>query len=244
MEYCNMSKRLHKEGFVREDGKVYWRYQKEKGHIWITPEQYAAYVATRRRYRRACLEEYYRQREKQNPIDRSYYGKYCFRRNRYFIGLTASGKENWVIKEKYLNHREKQNKNRKKFSEKLRMQEKPNLKIGDQHPDNPELFVCFFIGNKPYFGSKTRLLETQERRKIACRKRDIKYKKIRTDKLSKLENKHRRGDVHPENGAVFWEYNIRCKEIWLAPEVFTEKREKDLQKRKNLRLKKKGLPNV
>jgi hypothetical protein len=236
--------RAHKEGYVREDGMVYWRYHKDRGHVWITKEKYQQYIKTRVNYRKIGLEEYYRRREKIDPMDRSYYGKYSFQKNRYFIGLSVSGKEVWTTKEKFLKHKEQKNKNSKKFLEKLKMQAKSNLKMGDPHPENSDLVVCFFIGNKPYFGSKEKLNRVLESRKISYRKRNIKYRKIRTEKLAKMENRLKRGAVHPENGTLFWEYNCRCKEVWLSVEKFYELQNIQKERRKRSRLKKKEESNV
>lgn len=232
-----MGKYLHKEGFVREDGMVYWRYHKEKGHIWLTKEKYEMYVQTRKKYRQAGLKEYYSSREKLDPSDRSYYGKYSFAKNKYFIGLSVSGKEVWVCKERYIKHRERQNRNRYKYLCKLRAQEKTNLKVGDQHPDNKELFVCFFIGNKPYYGSKDKLQKVLERRRFSYRLRDIKYKKMRKEKLAKLQKRHHRGDINPENGTIFWEYNSCGEEKWLDSAEFNIRHAKEKQRRARSRQK-------
>jgi len=236
-----MGKYLFKEGHVREDGMIYWRYRKDKGHVWITQEQYKKYVETRKKYRELCLKEYYKQRSKLNVMDQSFYGKYCFAKNRYFIGVGSSGKEIWTTKEKYLKHRDKQNRNRRNFIKKLKSQPKPDLKIGDPHPDNKDLFVCYFIGNKPYFGSEQKLKTVVESRKTSIRKRDIKYKRLRKERLAQIEKKHRRGDVHPENKTLFWEYNIQGKEKWLPFEEFKLRHDKEKERRRINRLKQKGL---
>lgn len=239
-----MSVRAHKEGYVREDGMVYWRYRRDRGDVWITQEKYQQYLNTRKNYRKRSLEEYYKRREKIDPMDRSYYGKYSFQKNRYFVGLSVSGKEVWVTKEKFLKHKEQKNKRRRNFLSKLKLQQKPNVKVGDTHPENSDLVVCFFIGNKPYFGSKEKLNQVLESRRISYRKRNIKYRKTRAEKLAKMESRLKRGVVHPENGTLFWEYNCRCKEVWLPAEKFHELRNKEKERRKRLRLKKKEVSNV
>lgn len=239
-----MENKKYKEGFVREDGMVYWRYRKDRGHVWLTQEKYKEYVDARKKYRLFCAQEFYKMREKIDPMDRSYFGKYSFAKNKYYIGISTSGKEVWVHKEKYLKYREKQNANRNKFAAKLRMLEKPSLKIGDPHPENNELFVCYFIGNKPYFGSKEKLETIRENRKISCRKRDIKYLRLRRETLLKMANKRRRGDLHPDQDKIFWEYNNRGAEKWLSCEEFKRRHELELQRRKLNRLKSKDKQNV
>ena len=70
-------------------------------------------------------------------------------------------------------------------------------------------------------------------------KRYIKAKKIRQHILKNIENRKRKGDSRQEDNKLFWEYNRTGKEIWLDPEIFHIKRNKDNNRRKLYRKKKK-----
>lgn len=241
-----MSNRPYKEGAQREDGKYYWRYDKYKNkEIWISKEQLDRRRATRTAYRKACAEEYYKRQAKKPIEDRNYFGKYDFAKDKYFAGVSASGKEIWYPKEKFLKLKMRCNKNKRDFVARQKKYTGKHAKIGDVSPDNPSLFCIFKIGNKPYYGSAEKLEQWRESRGISYRKRNIKYGKKRREILSKLEKRIKRGYVHPENGTIFWEYNCYGKEIWLSSDVFKIKREAHIQIRRNYRLKEKakGLKN-
>jgi len=233
-----------KEGFVREDGKVFWKSCKEKGDIWLTPEQYQKWCDTRKRYRQRCAQEYYKRREKQNPMDRNYFGKYDFARNLYFVGISSAGKEVWVNKDRLEKILERKKRYKKNYIKKLQEAPKNNLKFGDQHPDDPNLYVYLIVGNKPFFGTKEKL----EERKKALRKsgilRDIKYKHKRKDILQKLgDNRIHRGAYDLTTGLVFWEYTQTGNEKWLPVDQFHKLRLADCEKRKRDRQRKKLLSN-
>ena len=232
-----MINRLHKEGFQREDGKYYWLYNKtKKKHIWLTKEQLERRKATRSAYRKACIEEYNKRQAKKAPEDRNYFGKYSFAKNKYFISVSSSGKEVWYVKEKFLKFKMQCQKNKRNFVERLKQFDGKHVKIGDVCPDNPSLFCIFKIGNKPYYGTAKKLKQWREARAMSYRKRNIKNRKHRREKLRMLEKRLRRGDVHPENNMIFWEYNCKGKEIWLPSDEFHVKRQTETLKRRKNRL--------
>ena len=231
-----------KEGFVREDGKIFWKKCKEKGEIWLTSEQYQKWCETRKNYRQRCAQEYYKRREKLNPMDRPYFGKYDFSRNLYYIGVSSSGKEVWVNKQRYENLLERRKKYRSKYAQRLQEEPKTNLKLGDVHPDNPNLYVILLIGNKPFFGSKEKLAERRNSLRRSGIKRDIKYKHKRKQILEQLgENRIHRGAYDLKTGLVFWEYSQNGKERWFPVDHFHKLRIADCEKRKRVRQRKKVL---
>lgn len=236
------SKSAHKEGDQREDGKYFWRFSKTKNkEIWITKEQLDKWRATRKAYRKMCAEEYRRREAQKAPEDQNYLGKYDFAKNRYFAGVSASGKELWWSKDKYLRLRELRNRSKKAFVEKMKKLPNTGVKIGDVHPDNPELFCVFKIGNKPFYGDAAKLQEGRESRARTYRKRTIKNKKRKAQAMLYVTNKYKRGDKHPENGTLFWGYNSVGKEQWLPKDVFVVKRAKESARRQGLRKRKKML---
>jgi hypothetical protein len=239
-----MIDKKYKEGFVREDGKVFWRYQQGRGEIWITPEQYESRKKSRKEYRRKCIAEYRRSAINRDIDNMVYYGKYCQHKNAYFIGLSSSGKDMWVTEEKFLRHRLRLRNRNKTYREKVSKYPKSNLKFGDQHPENPELFVRYFIGNKPFFGTAQELAETKKSRSISYRKRFEKYKEIRRQKLLALTNKLKRGTFSIERNAYFWNYDIKGDEVWLRKDVFDRKHQQEKAKRNLNRAKKRANHNV
>lgn len=233
-----------KEGFVREDGKVFWKNCKKKGEIWLTQEQYKKWCETRSKYRQRCAEEYYKRREKQNPMDRAFFGKYDFSRNLYFVGISSAGKEMWVNKERFENILQRRKKNKSNYIKRLQKAPETNFKFGDQHPNDNNLYVYLIVGNKPFFGTKDKL----EKRRKSLRKtgilRDIKYKHKRKDILERLgEKRIHRGAYDLETGLVFWEYSQNGKERWLPVDHFHKLRTAGCQKRKKNRQHKKLLSN-
>ena len=236
----------YKEGFIREDGKFFWRDSKLKGEIWLTEEQFKKRVATRTEYRKRCAELYKKMRDEKNVMDRPFFGKYSFAKNKYFIGMTSSGKENWVSKEKFERFKVKQENCKKRYIEKLRKLPKTNLKFGDPHPENPDLFVTLLIGNKPFFGNAEKLQEVIEKRNRFQKNKVIKNQIIRRDKLNKLDKKHRlrRGHIDDITGNIFWEYDVKGDPKFLPPDVFHEKRNKANEKRKRNRDIKKTLKSI
>jgi hypothetical protein len=157
--------------------------------------------------------EYYKRREKLNEMDRPYFGKYDFSRNLYYIGVSSAGKEVWINKQRYENLLERRKKYRSNYVKKLQQEPKTNLKFGDPHPDDPNLFVIIMVGNKPFFGPKERLDIRRECLRRTGVKRDIKDRHKRKQILEQLgENRIPRGAYDLETGLVFWEYSQNGKE--------------------------------
>ena len=223
-----------KRGTVREDGKVFARMLNGK-ELWITKQQYEKREKKRKEYVRRCIQAYYRRRKSIRRI-----GEYDHQRNLYFCGVTSSGKEIWANKKFYEIRKKIIIRSKKKYVERCKSNYEPNnLKIGDVNPNNPNEYVVHKIGNKVFFGSISRLKEKLEKRKIIYMKRYIKAKKIRQHILKNIENRKRKGDSRQEDNKLFWEYNRTGKEIWLDPEIFHIKRNKDNNRRKLYRKKKK-----
>ena len=227
-----------KEGTVREDGLVYWRYDKMKGrHIWLSPQKYEEYCEKRKSYRKMCVEAYHKRQQELPDDEKNYFGKYDWKKNKYFIGISTSGKEVWYYKARFENLVARRQEYRKKYLDKARLLPKNKLRIGDKNPDNPEEYVINFIGNMPRFGDIQKLELANLNRKICQKKMSAKYRKERKEKLSKLFHKRRRGDINSE-GNVFWEYDRRANEVWYTPDVFAIRQSAVLAKKKLRRLKK------
>lgn len=205
-----------KRGTVREDGKVYFRKSKGK-ELWLTPEAYKNALNKEYKYRQKCLEIY----KSLKKIKRSF-GEYDAQKNLYFIKISSSGKEVWRPKAWYERFRDKQNKNKRKHYEKLKSLPKVNVKVGDVHPNNPDLFVLYKNGNKITYGNSKKLEHVIESRRILVLKRDIKNKKMRQKALDGIQ-KIKKGTVNPENNLIFWHYNEIGKEKWVTKEVFEKK---------------------
>jgi len=222
-----------KRGTVREDGKVFWVYRKGK-EVWTTKEQYDKRENTRKAYVRMCQQEYKKLQVKKLSHERNYVGKYDYSRNLYFMSISTSGKEVWGTKFQLEKYRKRLNDRRKDMSERLKKLQN-DLKFGDPNPNNPQEFVCFFIGKKPYFGSAKKLEERKKSRAISYRKLDMFYKTKRMMVLQALNKRLRRGAINQENGLIFWEYSESGKEIWFVKEIFDERQEKEKIRRKKYR---------
>ncbi len=222
-----------KRGYVREDGKVFARKARGK-ELWLTKEQYEKRELKRKAYVKKCQELYKKHRKEQRS-----FGDYDHKKNLYFIGISTSGKEIW--RSKYFLEKRKiiNNKNKKKYVNKCHELPKTSLKLFDQHPENPNLYVIHKLGNKIFFGNKKRMEEKKEKLRIIYIKRYLKAKKIRQFKLDNIANRIKRGTKHPTENLIFFEYNRVGKEIWLDPNKFKEKRDKECQKRRQIRLNKK-----
>lgn len=230
---------MPKEGFVREDGMVYWRRHTTRGDVWLTAEKYQEYCQKRKAYRTMCREAYYRRQAELPPEERNYFGKYNWKTNKYFVDVTASGKEFWVYKKRFEELAARRKGYRRRYLDKMHKLPKAGLKIGDTNPDNPNEYVLHFTGNMPRFGTLEQLQTSQEGRKISYKKMHAKYRKIRREKLKWMSNKLKRGTIDPETGMIFWEYGRFGQPVWLPPEQFTVKHEVEkARRRKNRALKK------
>lgn len=221
-----------KRGTVREDGKVYCRKIKNK-EIWLTKEQYEKREESRKKYVSRCQELYKKYRKQVRK-----FGEYDHQKNLYFIGVSSSGKEVWRSK-KFLEKRKKaQTERKKEYNERCKNLEKNNLKLFDTHPENPNLFVINKVGNKCFFGNFKKMQEKKEKLKITYLKRYFKCKKRRQEILNGTD-RIKRGTKNQETGLIFFQYDRIGKEIWLKPEVYEMKRNKELEKRRRNRLLKK-----
>lgn len=224
-----------KRGTIREDGKVFARYLKGK-EIWITKEQYEGREKTRKEYAKKCTLAYRKMCKDKKSI-----GDYDFNKNLYFIGISNSGKEIWRSKEFLEKFRRKQNLNKKRYTEKCKNLPKTNLKFGDQHPENPELFVVSKSGNKCFFGTKQKLEAKKEALRIIRLKRFYKAKKIKQIVMDNISVKKKRGEIRPEDNFIFFGYSRVGKEIWYSPQIFNEKRNRENLKRRQKRAKAKEI---
>ncbi len=226
-----------KRGTVREDGKVFWTYKDDK-ECWITKEQFEKRENTRKEYVRRCRQRYRERQLAKHPVHRNFIGKYDIARNLYFSHITTSGKEVWLSKEQLEKKRKRHTIYRRKMYQKLKEQHPvTSLKIGDRNTQNPNEYVIFFIGNKPYFGSKSQLEKRQEGRAICYRKRNEKYKRLREEKMNSLEKRIRRGTVNPETGLVFFQYNASGKERWVTNEFYQKELERERKNKQRLKQK-------
>jgi hypothetical protein len=221
-----------KRGTIREDGKYFWGYKKEK-EIWLTKEQYEKWDDTRKDYVRRCRNRYYERQAAKHIIDRNYIGKYDSSKNLYFLKISTAGKEIWGTKHQLEAFSKQHTIYRRRMYYKL-LEQHPvtGLKIGDKNPDNPNEYVVFFIGNKPYFGSKHHLKERQKSRAISYRKRTQKYKLQREAKLRSIEKRIKRGTENPETGLVFYCYAQNGNERWITKEYYQKILEQERIKKK------------
>jgi hypothetical protein len=230
----------YKAGQKREDGLVFWRHTNEKGDIWITQAQFDHRKESAREYKRKAAAYYYALERAKKPEDRNYFGRYFPHIEKYFLKVSGSGKPIYGTKAEVEQLRRQHAIYKKKFVEKHQKLPKTDLKIGDRHPTQPGLFVVYFIGNKPYFDSSDKLKEVLESRRRATKKRYYKSKKIRRERLDKLDKRRKRGDVDNVTGLIFWAYNRIAKEIWLDKTIYDAKHTADLARRKLDRQKKNG----
>jgi hypothetical protein len=222
-----------KRGTVREDGKVFCRISKGK-EIWLTKEKYEERENKRKEYVRQCQELYKKYRKEKRK-----FGECDYKRNLYFIGISSSGKEIWRNKA-FLEKRKRQHNLRKKeYNKRCLELPQTNLKFGDPHPENSNLFVVHKIGNKCFFGTKSKLKKVKESKRMTYAKRYFKSKKKRNEILKNKIERKKRGEIRIEDNKVFWEYNRVGKEIWLDHEIFHLKRNKEIERRKSYRNKRK-----
>lgn len=209
-----------KRGTAREDGKIFWGYKKNE-ELWITKEQYEKRENTRREYICKCRQRYYERQQAKHEVERNFIGKYDSARNLYFLRVSSSGKEIWGTKYQLEEFRKKHTGYRRKMYQRLLEQHpKTGLKIGDKNPENPNQYVIFFIGNKPYFGSKHQLKGRQQGRAISYRKRNEKYKLQREAKLKSIDKRIKRGTENPETGLLFLYYTQSGNERWVTKEHY------------------------
>jgi hypothetical protein len=227
----------YKRGFVREDGLVFARMQDGK-EVWVTADSYARRENTRRAYVKKAYDAYKR-RQLAKPIeDRNYLGRYDPYRDKYFLGLSSSGKEIWGSKDMLIRKRKMADKRRREFRERCDALEHQDKGFGQPHPTKPGLFVILRIGNKLYYGNQDRLNQISAGRQRSYKKRNIKYRRRRDDILRSLTVRHKRGDIGTD-GLIFWEYTLTAKEIWLAPEDYAIKHKASCDRRKKYHERKK-----
>ena len=227
-----------KRGTIREDGKVFARMQKGM-QLWLTKEQYENREIKRKNYVRKCLELYKKLKKEPKSI-----GDYDHRKNLYFIGISSSGKEVWRNKVFLDKFRKRQDLRRKEYVKRCSDLPVKNLKFGDQNPDNPNLFVIHKVGNKCFFGNKKKLKEKKESLRITYAKRYLKSKKKKQTIMNNITVKLKRGATREQDNCIFFEYNRIGKETWLTPEIYNEKRNKEIFKRREIRRKEKETKQV
>ena len=218
-----------KIGTIREDGKVFARMQRGV-QLWLTKEQYENREIKRKIYVKKCLELYKKLKKEPRSI-----GDYDHRKNLYFIGISSSGKEVWRSKVFLDKFRKRQDLRRKEYVKRCSDLPVKNLKFGDQNPDNPNLFVIHKVGNKCFFGNKKKLKEKKESLRITYAKRYLKSKKKKQTIMSNITVKLKRGAVREQDNYIFFQYNRIGKEIWLNPEIYKLKRDKEILKRREKR---------
>lgn len=228
---------MPKRRTVRSDGKIYDRIDGDGKEIWLTPEQFEKREKTRKEYVNKCILSYKRRQQRKPAEERNFLGKYDPSRNLYFRGITSSGKEIWVTKQRLEEYRQKCNERRKNYNERCKQLPKIEGKIGDPHPSIPGLFIIFRAGNKLFYGDEVRLAAVRTSRARSYVKRNIKYRKKRKELLAGLQNKLSRGHQHPYDDLLFYEYNSHGREVWLPPDEFNKRREYDLARRRAKRLK-------
>lgn len=222
-----------KIGTIREDGKVFARMQRGV-QLWLTKEQYENREIKRKIYVKKCLELYKKLKKEPRSI-----GDYDHRKNLYFIGISSSGKEVWRSKVFLDKFRKRQDLRRKEYVKRCYDLPVKKLKFGDQNPDNPNLFVIHKVGNKCFFGNKKKLKEKKESLRITYAKRYLKSKKKKQTIMGNIIVKLKRGTTREQDNYIFFQYNRIGKELWLAPEIYKLKRDKELLKRRENRRRKK-----
>lgn len=227
-----------RRGHIREDGKVFIRYLKGK-EVWGTMESFQKRQQTIRNYTKKSRKLAKSLLKKQHS-----FGDYDFQRNLYFIGLSTSGKEVWKNKQFFEKYVARSKASKKKYIEKCKQIESTNLKIGMQNPSNPKEYLVYKTGNKCFFGTIGDLEKRKEICKMAQLKLYFKNKKIRKEKLENLEIKRKRGDTRSQDNKIFFYYSDNGNEIWLEPEEFNRRRNRELERKKIRRKNKKLLKEV
>jgi len=221
-----------KRGTVREDGMIYFRLKKGKEE-WLTKERYKEEIAKEKKYRLKCRQMYYAMRKEVFS-----FGQYDEKRNLYYIGISSSGKPIWRNK-KFLERRIARNViSKKRYYQKCCMMPATDFKLGDPHPENPNLFVILKLGNRITWGDAKRLAEYKEKRRIWELKRDFRNKRKKAKRLEGVE-KIIKGTKRPDKNLIFWKYTDTGNEVWLEPETFAVKREHRNLKRRLARKRKK-----
>lgn len=219
-----------KRGTVREDGLVFYRMAKGKPR-WVTPEKYKTECDKVTAYRKKCIAMY-----KKLGKEKRKFGEYDSKRNLYFIGISTSGKEIWQPKAVLDRKRQLLSKGKKKYYEKCRALPNLHAKIGDKHPDNPDLYVIYKLGNRLTYGSYEKLQDVKEKKRITVLKKDLRYKK-RRDYLLYGRERIKKGTKR-EDGLLFWHYDKKGDESWITQEVYNLRNEKQRQRKKAYRQRK------
>ncbi len=205
-----------KRGEAREDGKVFARMLDGK-ELWLTKEQYDRRERSRREYVRKCYDAYKRRQNAKTEDQRNYLGKYDVATNLYFIGVTSSGKERWGTKDQLDTYRNNLTNRRKEYVKRCQRGNIVDAKIGDPHPTKSGLFVIGRVSNRLFYGDQDRLDKIRESRAITYRKRNLKLRYKRKEAVRQLTHRYKRGDKHPYDDLLFWEYNRYGRELWYDP---------------------------
>jgi hypothetical protein len=227
-------------GTTRPDGKMFWAYRYRYGkktEIWIKPEQYQRRENTRIAYARNRNNK---MREKIQAVpleERNHVGKYCPEKGLYFLRSYVSGNAVYGTLEELKAFRLKQKKRNRNYLDSCKERfPLPNLSFGDQHPNDPNLFVVAVRRNKLFFGTREQYESKRQRlnesyKKYKQKNREIikiKNKKITEEKTKFLnENPHLkrfRGDIDPLFNKIFWGYSSIHNEVWLKPDVYHQRR--------------------
>lgn len=201
-----------RQGDVREDGKIFWRYYKGNEY-WLSKSKFKKYKKTMKRHADATSTlSKHRNRPSmysQHPVTLLYY-----------VGV-YSGKERWVDFEALKKHKRMAAEARERYVNKQKQKPSTELKFGDRHPSDPGLWVICKQYNSITFGSYEEYLRRLAAIRECSRRKAAKYKIKREKVLRDKDNIHKRGDI--KDDLIFWGYGSTCIEYWLTPEQFESK---------------------
>jgi hypothetical protein len=210
----------------KRDNKVFWRYRRDGSEYWLTEAKFRKYKKTAKKHLEAtsasCRHKIKPAMYSQHPVTLLYYvGTYC-------------GKEKWIEFSALEKYKMGSSESRKRYVNKQKHQPPTTLKIGDRHPENPNLWVVCRQYNHIFFGTHDEYLRRLNITRECSRRKAMRYKIQRDKVLLNRDHVYKRGDKR--DGLIFWKYGSTCIEYWLTKDQFEAK----LQHERDAAMKAKG----
>ena len=215
-------------GMIREDGKVFFGYNGGRP-VWYPKElfdkKHAEVKSYQKEYVQACIKEF-----NKHPHPPLY--SYSPTTQLYYVGRVGV-KERWVTFEKIQEMRKVNNRSTKNYIKRCRSLDRLGHKPGDVNPDNKELYLTRYVGNKPIWKNLNDYNDYMERKKNQEQQSQCKRRIRRLAAIKNIKNKISRGTNRDEK--LFWDYDSYGREIWLDPKEYQRRYEQSIVRQRNYR---------
>lgn len=218
----------YKIGDKHQDGRIFYRYEKGK-ECWVTEETFQRRMKNKRDYYAICVKEF--NKKAHPPL-------YTCKEGLYYVG-SSYGKERWVTYNQYLSIKRGRKIIRKTYYQEGKKKIKEKYKMGQQHPENSELFFFRYENGKPRWLNHEAYLRRKEMKRKSDQKKIRKSRIRRARLLSLIKEKIKKGTE--KDGLIFWDYGSRGNEIWIDKETYAQRKEKIRQQWMNFYYKHKNV---